>query len=229
MSLPNTTLWGNVLPGGPLSDSQAGNLDTTQVIDNILPDLHAASRAELTFWDPAELIRYMDEAVKRLSRTAGVFVGRNTDTVTVAGQAAYPLPVSHIATLHVSLGATSIRPANMLELEARNPSFQTDQGTPDSWYEDLLGGASVALAPIPDTSAVTVPLVYGGFPPELDGGAQNTFLSAPSPLKGYLAMCVLAEAYGQEGEMEAQDIAEHCRGRIGMYEQIFQGYYGGGT
>lgn len=228
MSLANTTLWGDVLPGGPLQDSQSGNLDTTQVIDELLPSLHAAARKDLTWWTEGDLIQWMDESLKRLSRVACVFAGRAASTLTVPGQAAYALPPQHIATLEMSYAATSLNPANQLELEARDPNYATAPGAPDSWYQDLLGGAVVALAPVPDEEQ---PLgqIYAGWPPALDAGKQQTLVAAPAPLKGYLAMCALKEAYGREGEAEAPDIAQHCEARMAMYEQIFQAYYGKGA
>lgn len=231
MSLGNTTLWGDVLPGGPLSgDSQAGDIDTTQVIDELLATLHVNSRAELApWWTEAELIEWMDEALKRLSRVACVFVGRQgSQPLTVATQAQYTLPVQHVATLHVSYGAASLRPANMMELEARDPAFQTTLGTPDHWYEDLLGMAAFGITPVPVLSDIPLPMIYEGWPTALDPGGGQTLVPAPPPLKGYLAMAVIAQAYGAEGEMEAPDIAQHCRGRLDLYETLLQTYYGKG-
>jgi|ERR1041385_8133440 hypothetical protein len=223
MSLLNTTLWGNILPGGPLNDSAAGNLDPTQVIDELLPTLHAANRNELTFWTEADLLEWLDEALKRLARVACVFVGNATTTLTVQGQAFYSLPERHIATLHLSYLTTAMRSAAMIDLEMRDPAFQTTQGTPDHWYQDLQGGTVFGLAPVPDTNDVPLPIVYEGWP-----DPNQTLIGAPAPLKGYLAMKVLEGAYGREGEMESPDIAAHCKMRAEMYEQLFVSYYGPG-
>lgn len=228
MSLGNTALWGDILPGGP-TESASGSIDTTQVIDELLPLLHAGSRADLTFWTEADLIQWLDEAVKRLARVACVFVGRSASIRSVDEQATYDLPVRHVSTLHVSYVTTSLRPAGTLELEALDAGYQTGRGTPARWYQDLQGDATFGLAPVPDTNDDPIPVIYEGWPPELDGGGQNTLLSAPPPIRGYLAMCVLAAAYGREGECEMPDVAAHCRGRIQMYDQIFQSYYGAGV
>lgn len=223
MSLPNTTLWGDILPGGPLSDSAAGNLDTSQVIDEALYPLHAGSRADLTFWTEADLLEWLDEALKRLSRVACVFVGTTTSTLTVQGQASYALPPRHVATLHISYQTTALRPAATLDLEMRNPDYQTTQGTPDHWYQDLQGGSSFGLAPVPDTNDQPLPIVYEGWP-----DPDQPLIGAPSPLKGYLAMKVLEGAYGREGEAESPEIAAHCKSRAEMYEQLLVSYYGPG-
>lgn len=225
----NTTLWGDLLPGGA-TDDLPGNLDTNQVIDGILPDLHAINRADLApWWSEAELYQFLDEALKRLSRVACVFVGRQGALpLTVAGQFNYALPPQHVATLHISYATTPLRPGNQLELEMRDPDFQTAPGTPDHWYEDLLGMEAFGVTPVPDTSDVPMPVIYEGWPTEIDAGGKQSFVAAPPPLKGYLGMCILAEAYGNEGEMEAPDIAKHCRGRMDLYEQAFRTYYGAG-
>jgi|ERR1041384_372050 hypothetical protein len=228
MSLGNTALWGDVLPGGPLSDSAAGNLDTTQVIDELLASLHAGSRSDLTWWTEGDLIQWMDEALKRLARVACVFVGRYSSTLTVPAQATYSQPAAHITTLDVSYLATSLEPASQMELESRDVDYQTTPGTPDHWYEDLLGGATTGLAPVP-TDQQTLAWIYEGFPAALDAGRQQTLVAAPSPLKGYLAMTVLKEAYGREGEMESADIADHAQSRMDLYEKLFTTYYGSGT
>lgn len=228
MALGNTTLWGSILPGGVAGELPDGGIDTTQVIDDLLPSLHAATRADLTFWTEGQLIQWMDEALKRLARVACVFVGRAANTLTVAAQATYTLPPRHVATLHASYLAAQLRPSGTRELEARDPAYQTTAGTPAYWYQDLQGNTAIGLAPVPDTSDQAIPMIYEGWPPELDAGRQNTLVAAPPPLKGYLAFSILAQVYGTEGEMEMPDLAAHCRARRDLYDQLFVSYYGKG-
>lgn len=200
-------------------------IDTTDVINSILPDLHSDNMADLVFWDQDKLINWADECVKQLSRISKLFVLRDTGISVTAGTASYPLPVRHVATVHVSLGTASLRPANMAELEGLDPAFRTTPGTPARWYEDNLGMAPIALAPVPVASG-TLPVVYASFPPQLDVGQVNTLVPAPPPLKGYIANYILAEAFQQEGESEMPDVAAHCKGRLQLYEQAFQQYFG---
>ena len=203
-------------------------IDTSAIIQSILPDLHADTVADLTFWTEADLIRWEDEAVKRLARVAAVFVLRDASLITVAGQAGYNLPPRHVATLHVSLGNQPLRPANMEELEGLDSAFRITPGAPERWYEDKLAAPKVALAPVPDVAFTPLPMVYNSWPPELDVNKVNTTLAAPAPVKGYIAMAVLGAAYQIEGESEMPDVAAHCRGRLDLYEQTFRGYYGRG-
>ena len=121
---------------------------------------------------------------------------------------------------------TPLRSAGTIELEGRDPNYQTTPGTPDHWYEGLQGDWTIGLTPVPVATSDGIPLICAMYPPDLDTGKSNTLVTAPYPLKGYLEVSVLAEAYSREGEMEMQDLAQHCRSRAQMYEQMFRQYYG---
>ena len=228
MPLGNTTLWGSLLPGTTDPSADAGGTDGAIVIDQALPTLHADSRANLTFWSEAELVQWMDEALKRASRKFPLFIGRSASTLTVPAQATYALPSQHVMTLHVSLGTEALRRSSTEDLEARDPSYQTTAATSDApvdhWYEDRIGSSSIGLAPVP-SAEIPLPIIYAGWPNQLD--PSSMLIAAPAPIKGYLAMAMLAEAYGKEGESEMPDVAQHCRGMAGLYENVFQGLYGG--
>jgi hypothetical protein len=202
-------------------------INSTDVITSILPDLHAAAMADLVFWDQDKLINWADECIKQLGRLAPVFTIRDTSVNTSGSVPSYSLPPRHVATIHVSLGAVSLRPSNISELEALDPDFQSVLGAPERWYEDALdgSGALIGLAPIP-TVAAPLPIVYASFPPQLDVGQVNTMVPAPPPVKGYMANYILAEALQQESEAEMPDVAAHCKGRLALYEQAFQQYFG---
>lgn len=223
----NTELVGSILPGGAPGESPLSGIDITQVLTEILPSLHAASEADLIFWTEAELIEWLDDAVKRLARKAGVFIGRDASTFTTIGQAAYPLPAGHLSTRHVSYGTAQLRPSTTIEMEALDPSYATTAGTPLHWYEDLQGINVVGLAPVPDAET-ELAVIYEGWPAALDAGRVQTIVPGPPPLKGYLAFCLLASAYGAESQMEMPDVAEHAKARTDLYEQMFISYYGAG-
>jgi len=226
VSLLNTTLWGSIFPGGIAGELADGSIDVAQVIDDLLYSLHVESRDDLEFWSESDLLEWIDECLKRLARMCMVFVGRDTTILTVDGQAAYTLPERYISTLHVSHVTNPLRPGNMAELEARDTDFRTTEGTPSHWYQDLLGISSFAVTPVPDTSDQALPLIYEGWPVAVTVG--QTLVAAPPPLKGYLAMYVLSQAYGKESESEMPDLAKHCWARVLMYEEVFTSYYGPG-
>jgi hypothetical protein len=207
--------------------------DSTLVIDNLLPALHASSRSALgpwadsaLPWTEADLIQWMDEALKRLARLAAAFVQRDTASSTANGTATYPLPANHVSTLHVSVNGVPLRPGNMAELEAREPTFRTISGTPDHWYEDLIGLATLGLTPVPTVAAKMVSVVYAAWPDTLDVAKTQTMVGAPAPVKGYLALAVLKEAYGRESDMEMPDVSSHCKSRMDLFEALWLSYYG---
>lgn len=208
-----------------------GDIDTTEVLADILPSLHAASTSDsdLYWWKLTDLIEFMDEALKRLARKAGVFVKRSTSVTSAVGAPTYSLPADHVAILHVTYGTEPLRPSGTLELESRDSDYRSTQGTPDHWYLDQLGDYTMGLSPVPNHAGDTVPIIYTAIAAELDDAQLNTLVTAPTPIKGYLAMCILAEAYGRESEMEMQDLSQHCKGRIAMYEAMMASYYGSGT
>lgn len=203
-------------------------IDTQVIIDELLPALHSDSRANLTFWGEADLIQWIDEAVKRLARVAMMFVERNASITTAPGTATYSLPARHLATVHVSYGSAALRPSTMLEMEARDPAFQATAGAPSHWYEQNLGMATVGVAKVPAASA-SLPVIMSAAPPDVDVAKSNTTVEAPGPVSGYLAFSVLAAAYGRESETEQPDLAKHAAARMSLYEQLFTKYYGAGV
>lgn len=205
----------------------SGEIQTTSVLDNLLPDLHADSYANLTFWSQAQLIGFMDQAAKQLSRACMMFTERDTSKTTIPGTATYALPARHNATVHVSLNATPLRPSTTIELEARDPLWQTTQGTPDHWYEDDVNVSTIGLAPVPNAAA-SLPMVCSVYPPDLDTAQVNTLLQAPAPVAIYLSFFVLGKCYGMEGESEEPDLGQHCMAQVAMFEQLWMHYYGEG-
>jgi len=203
----------------------AGEIDTQQVITDLLPALHSDTRANLTWWTETDLIEYIDEGLKRLARIAAVFVERDTSQTTGIGTATYSLPARHVATLHVSWGTAPLVPANELELESLDPAYQTTQDVPAYWYEDRIGLQTVGLAPVPN-AAKALGIVHTCWPPVIDIGKLNTLVQAPAPVAGYLAMVTLSRVYGREGEAEMPDVAKHCAAQVQLYEAAFQRYFG---
>jgi len=202
----------------------AGEINTSTVLDNLLPDLHSDSYANLTFWTQAQLIDFEDQGAKQLSRAAMLFVERDTSKTTIIGGRTYSLPARHNATVHVSYGSTPLRPATTIEMEARDPAFETTAGDPDHWYEDNLDATIIGLAPVPN-AAGSLPMICSVYPPDL---ATTPLLQAPAPVAIYLTYYVLAKAYGKESETEEPDLAQHCAAKAALMEQLFLHYYGEG-
>lgn len=202
-----------------------GEIDTQAVLTALLPTLHADSFAHLTYWTQSQLVNRCDEAVKRLSREAMVWIERDSSISTAKGTGVYSLPARAQMTIHASLGTTALRPAAVMDLEARDENFQSTPGPPDHWYEDDLMLGLIGLCPVP-TGIATVNTINTVFPPDLDAALENTLVQAPAPVGILLSFAILAAVYGQEGESEQPDLAEHCAGRADMLTQALQGYFG---
>lgn len=205
----------------------SGEINTTAVTDRLLPDLHSDTYANLTFWSQAQLINFMDEAAKHLSRSSMMFVERDTSQNTAPGTPSYTLPSRHNATVHVSVGGVPMRPGTTVEMEARDQGFQTTPGTPDHWYEDDQATTAISLCPVPNFVA-QLAMVCSMFPPDLDQAQLNVLLQAPAPVAIHLQYSVLAKAYGKESETEEPDLAQHCQAHVALLEQLFTHLYGEG-
>lgn len=207
----------------------AGEIQTTTVLAQLLPMLHSDTMADLSYWSQSDLIDWMDEGCKRLARVAAWNVELDTSITTSNGVGVYPLPERQDATLYVSLGnppVTPLRPASMIELEARSSTFMSDAGIPDHWYEDGQGD-NVAMTPAP-TTATAITLVISAWPPTLDAAQVNTLVQAPAAFAGYLTFTALEKAYGRESESEMPDVSAHCAERCALYEKLFTHYFGPG-
>lgn len=205
----------------------SGEINTTAMLTALLPSLHADSFADLNFWTQADLINHTDEALKRLARICPMFVVRDTSITTAGGTPIYSLPSSQVSTIHISLLTTPLRPAAVIDLEARDEQFQSTPGTPDHWYEDDLMLGTVGLVPVP-VQAAPLPVICSEYPPDLDVGQLNVLVQAPAPVGIYLSFAVLGAVYGEEGESEQPDLAKHCAARAAMLEEVLQSYFGKG-
>lgn len=159
----------------------AGEINTQTVLTNLLPDLHATSFASMNFWTESSLIQWTDQAVKRLAVAAMVWIARDSSIETVIGTAIYALADDAIETVHISLATTPLRAAAVMDLEARDESFQSTAGTPDHWYEDDLMLGTVGLCPVP-VAAAAVNTINKVDPPDVDVALVNTLVQAPAPL-----------------------------------------------
>ena len=92
-----------LLPQGPA----IAGVDLANTINDILPTLGASGIGDLDWCTQAELYQWADEAAKRLSHRVGVFVTRDTSTNLLIGEATYPVPTGHVATVHVTVLPTS--------------------------------------------------------------------------------------------------------------------------
>lgn len=219
----NDLLWNSGSFGGPVSDPPDAAIPVSGILGRIYPRLHAAGASDLVFWTETQLLLWIDRAAKRLARATGVFVKR-TATATANGDQAYPLPADHVSTIHTSVAAAALRPANTAELQALDDAWQTTPGTPKRWYEDLLGLAEIGLYPVPTVSA-ELAIIHHHTPPQL--AATTATLAAPLAVSAYIEYSVVAEACSVGGDGAAPDIAQSAAAQAELYEQVIRSYWGG--
>jgi hypothetical protein len=184
--------------------------------------LNATSAADLLFWTPAELEQYADEAAEALGRAAGVFVERDTATVTAAGTPHYATPGRHLSTLHVSLAGRSLRPVSVDELEAKDSAWRTASGTISHWARDAAGLGTITLYRVPDLAAALA-VVYHSYP-DVSAGAP---IDAPAVLGDYLYFSAIEAARGREGQAAMPEVAQAAGRHAEVYRDLFQRYFGG--
>lgn len=215
----------SLLPGESDTNPGGSLIDESVIVAAMLPALHADTIAHLIFWLESELIEWIDAAVKKLARTAGVFIGRSIGTNTVIGTGTYAVPSDHLSTIHASFNTSPLREASAGDLDAQNPAYLTAQGTPKRWFQDKLGLSTIGYAPVPDSVHATW-LIYHGLPQTVDAAKVHTTIPLPWVLEDYVELSVLAEAYSKEGDGYAPDIAATARQIAGIYEAAAVGYWG---
>jgi hypothetical protein len=215
----------SLLPGESDANPTTTTVDVNAIVASLLAPLHASVLADLGMWTECELIQWIDAAVKRLARMAGLFAGRSIDTMTVAGTPTYALPSQSINTVHASYDRKPLRPASTGELAARDAQWQTRQAPPQRWYQDSLGLGAIGLCPVP-TRAKALWTIYYGWPQTVDCAKSHTTIPLPRSLEPFLELYTLGEAYSKEGDGFAPDIAQAARAMAGLYSQVAVEYWG---
>lgn len=194
------------------------NLST--VISGNLAALNAASTsdADLQFWTSSSLLRFGYDAAERLARKVPAFCQRGTISV-VAGTAEYNHAARHIATIHVSNGGYSLRPATVEELDALDDEWRTYADYPERYIEGIGGTKQLRLHPTPIVNA-TAAVIYQEYPQE------TTTIAAPAVLAEYFRLAILAEARGGEGKGAMPEVARWLREFVGILDQVAAGYWG---
>jgi len=206
----------------PRGVAAAVGINVGDVIQRLLPSLNVYSVADLTHWTEGELYEYADDAVKRLARTLGLFVERNTIAVS-SGAALYNAPARHLDTIHASLGGANLRPAKVRELEALDATWQGSSGTVDRYTPDFQGTEKIRLYKTPAAGG-TLAVIYHQYPAELSQASRT--LPAPSVFEDYLTWAILAQARAKEGDAAMPEVAKHAAERQSQFEDLIAQMWG---
>lgn len=205
------------------------SVSVNTLISNLLGPLHSDSTANLCFWTDAELTRFFDETLKKHARMHGVFVVRDTSSITlVQGTAVYSAPARHLDTLHVALDGAPLIASSSSELEVLDDAYKTTQGTPQYWYSDKEGQNKIGFYPVPNLAAAGKhpEIIFHQYQPELDEAHINTTIAVPAPMGDYLEAVVLGECYGKESDARLPETSAAMKQLAKLYERIIEGLYG---
>lgn len=204
-------------------------LNVNTLIGNLLSPLHSDTLANLVFWMDAELTRFFDEALKSHARRHGVFVKRDTSSITlVQGTAVYSAPARMVDAMHVSLDGVDLIASSTSELELLDDAFKTTQGTPAYYHTDREGQSKIGFYPVPNAAAATKnpEVIYHGYEVELDEAHIVTAINVPAPIGDYLEACVLKAAYGKEGDCAIPETAQNLGELVKLYDSVILSLWG---
>lgn len=228
-----STRWGTVEWGA--SAGAAGNgqvLDVAAALLDVIYRLGFAAQSELTStsWvTAAELYQWSDEAAKKLSYDAGVFIEYDQSIAVTIGTAVYNLPGTHVFTLMAALlYSTSLqllRITAVRDLWALDATWETTTGNPVRASMDAGAVGTVTLYPEPIANA-TLGQICQEFPPAVAQGSST--LPLPTVLQDYFGYSMLAAARGKESEAAMPEMASHFAERCRLYEQLIEHLWGPG-
>lgn len=194
-------------------------INVTTLLTSLLPALNAAALtdSELIFWTTAELYEFADEAAKWLARTAGCFVAAGT--LTASGTVDLTAP--HISSIFAAVDGTTLREANVRELEALDSAWESAAGAAQRYT--LTGAQTLRIYPAPASGSLEV--IEHQIPADITSSAPS--LAASTAIAGFLALAILGAARAKEGDASMPEVAAHCADRKNLYGRVLTAIYGG--
>ena len=228
-----TNQWGSIRWGASAVTAGSGLvLDVLNAFNDVWYRLGFANAREIvsTSWvTAAELFGFADEAAKRLSYEAGLFITYDNSVAVLAGTAQYALPASHVFTVAAGLiyaaALQLLRITTVGELFALDAAWNATTGPPTRLSMDAGGPGTATLYPSP-LGASTLGLVCQEFPGVVAVGSST--LPLPTVLQDMFSYFMLAGARRMESESRMEEMANHFDQRTKLYEQIMQAYFGRG-
>lgn len=210
-------------------------LDVAEILNNLVPVLHAKSLAELNgnselLTTETELYEHVDEAAQRLARRAALFVTYDNTLTITGGSSTLATPSRHLSTIHAAFDSDEpngafrpLAPASVAELEALDPDWPSAAGTPSHFTHDQEGTETVRAykTPAADTSLA---LVYHEHLATIASGSSA--VNVPLPVGDYFHYAALAAVHGQEHDEVMPEIEAYARQRSELYEDVFRTYWG---
>ncbi len=170
----------------------------------------------------------LDEAAKKLSSLAGVFVTVDTSITVTPGNSTYALPasLSFSPSLYFSASSKPLpRITSQAQLEALEGQWTAAVGPAARASFDAREVGFVVLYPQP-TGGGVLSVVCQEFPSTIQAG--STTISLPTVFQDYFSYAQLAGARGKESDARMEEISNHGRARMDLYLKVAAHLYGRG-
>lgn len=232
-----TNRWGTVEWGASAPNAGSGlTLDVANCLLDVIYRLGFAAANELTStsWvTTAELYQFADDAEKKLSYEAGLFIVYDASVAVSAGTAVYNLPATHVFTLVAAVidvsGIHLLRASTVGELWALDATWEATNcaagQAPTRSSLDAGAVGTLTLYPIPSVDG-TLGQICQEFPGTVEQG--QSMLPLPTVLQDYFSYRMLAGARGKESDHAMPEMAAHFQQRCELYEQIGEHLWGPG-
>jgi hypothetical protein len=193
--------------------------------------LSAAELATNALWlTLTELYQFGDDAAKRLSHSAAVFLVVDASINVLAATPSYPLPAAHVFTVMawiVYSGAPVqiLRPTSVGQLFALDANWAATTGSPTRVSLDAAPVGNATLYPIP-IAIGTLDQICQEFPAIAYGSSSVPVCPL---LQDYFSYALLAGALDKESDNAKPEVAMHCQERMKLYEAVAVHLWGPGV
>ena len=197
-----------------------GYINAALAVGDLWAPLNARGPSDAIFWTESELYNWIDEAVQRFARKHGSFVVYDTSLTSVAGDADYALPASHIRTYQADLNNNILRARNAQEAQALDSGWTTAaDDEPRAFLLDTAGLNQLTLQPPPSVTfgALSIGLVMAQLPATVT--AATAILAAPPVLRDYFTFYALAEARRKESNASMDEVSKWLLSIVDLIDQ----------
>lgn len=199
------------------------------ILGHIWPLLNAVDESDVVFTSAAELQRTLEFWQKKLADTYGIFIVRDTATITlVNGTQTYSLPDRCASVMHVAINGRPLVATSTNQLEALDDSFQTTAETaakPTSrFFLDKSGANIIGFHPVPTTGfsvGQAVEVIFAQYACDLSAG-----IDGPLPIVDWLEIQTIGEARRHESDFSMPECAQACSQLADLYSQAMTAYFG---
>lgn len=209
------------------------SVNASNLFSDLWPQLHATSAADFFFGTQNDLVRYLGDHIKRSAESFGLFVVRDTNSVTFSnGRQLYRAPALYLSGISFSYGGSPLIPSSTAEQDAGDSSFTSTVASANNpvlyWFADKIGANMLGFSPIPGPldDGHQPELIYHEYPCSLHEDLGNSIINAPNFFGDYLELGVVKDAYMKTSDFEMPEVGKAAGQLMALYEQAMTQYWG---